>query len=64
VKKVEKLVQKLELKEKKTLKELISELGLDGKFFAILVDGKKISDLNEIIEKDSNVVILPRIRGG
>ena len=61
---VEKLVQKLELQEKKTLKELISELGIDGKFFAILVDGKKIDDLNEVIQKDSKVVILPRIRGG
>ena len=61
---VNKLVQKLDLKEKKTLKELISDLRIDNKYFAILVDGKKISDLNQVIETDSSIVILPKIRGG
>lgn len=61
---VEKLVQKLELKEKKTLRELILDLKIDGKYFAILVNGRKINDLNEVIEKDTSVIILPKIRGG
>ena len=61
---VNELVQKLDLKEKKTLKELISELRVDDKFFAILVNGRKISDLNQVIEADSSIVILPKIRGG
>ncbi len=61
---MEKLVQKLELKEKKTLRELILDLKIDGKYFAILVNGRKINDLNEVIEKDTSVIILPKIRGG
>ena len=60
-----KLISKLELKEDKTLKQLIRELDLDGKFYAILVDGKRASeDLNQIISKDSKVVVLPKIQGG
>ncbi|NHI91501.1 MAG: hypothetical protein EAX96_03290 [Candidatus Lokiarchaeota archaeon] len=59
-----KLISKLELKEKKTLKQLIGELGLNEKYFAILVDGKKVSDLNQLLDKDSKIVILPKIQGG
>ncbi len=59
-----KLISKLELKEKKTLKRLIGELGLNDKYFAILVDGKRVSDLNQILDKNSKIVILPKIQGG
>ena len=60
-----KLISKLELKEDKTLKKLLGELGIENdKYFAILVDGKKAEDLNQMINKDSKVVILPKIEGG
>ena len=56
------------LKEFKTQKEqivsdLLKELNLNDKFFAILVNGKKAS-LNDKIEEGSDIVILPRIAGG
>lgn len=58
------VVQTLELKEQKTLKELITELGLDERYHAVLVNGKKISDLKEIIDAESKIIILPKLRGG
>ena len=59
------MISKLELKEDKTLKALLGELGIENdKYYAILVDGKKAEDLTQIIHKDSKVVVLPKIQGG
>ncbi len=58
------LVQKVELKERKTFGEFIREMGLNEKYHAILVNGKKITDLSTILDTDAKIVILPRIRGG
>ena len=46
-----------------TVKDLLHELKLEQKFFAILVNGKRV-ELNTVIEKDSEIVILPKIAGG
>ncbi len=43
--------------------ELIHELNLEQKFYAIMVNGKK-STPDTIIEPESSVVILPKIAGG
>jgi sulfur carrier protein ThiS len=46
-----------------TVKQLLKELKLEHKFFAILVNGKRV-ELDSIIEKDAEIVILPKIAGG
>ena len=46
-----------------TVGELLKELNLEGKYFGILVDGKKASE-DTIINADSDVVVLPHIAGG
>lgn len=51
------------VKTSRTVTDLLKDLKLESKFFAILVDGKKV-DLNDKIEEGSDIVILPRIAGG
>ena len=51
------------VKEKRTVKDLLHDLNLDDKYFAVLVDGKKASLDTEIAEGQS-IVVLPRIAGG
>ncbi|MFX0080472.1 MAG: MoaD/ThiS family protein [Candidatus Hodarchaeota archaeon] len=46
-----------------TIGDLLKELNLEGKFFGILVDGKKADPETKINEK-SEVIILPHIAGG
>jgi molybdopterin converting factor small subunit len=46
-----------------TVGDLLKELNLEGKFFGILVDGKKAEPETKINEK-SEVIILPHIAGG
>ncbi|MFX1488088.1 MAG: MoaD/ThiS family protein [Promethearchaeota archaeon] len=46
-----------------TVADLLKELNLEGKYFGILVDGKKADPDTKINEK-SEVVILPHIAGG
>ena len=43
--------------------DLLKELNLEGKYFGILVDGKK-ADEETVIDKDSSITILPHIAGG
>ena len=58
------LVQSIVLKEKKTLEELINYLRLDTRFHAVIVNGKRINKLDEVIDEESKIIILPKIRGG
>ena len=51
------------VKTSRTVTDLLKDLKLESKFFAILVDGKKVG-LNDKIEEGSDIVILPRIAGG
>ena len=46
-----------------TVADLLKELNLEGKYFGILVDGKKATPETHI-SKESQVVILPHIAGG
>ena len=46
-----------------TVRDLLKELNLEGKYFGILVDGKKATE-DTIIHKDSEIVVLPHIAGG
>ncbi len=49
-------------KEKK-VKDLLAELNLQDKFFAILVDGKRAGP-DDVVKPGAEVVILPKIAGG
>jgi sulfur carrier protein ThiS len=46
-----------------TVNDLLKELNLEGKYFGILVNGKK-ADEDTIIKENDEVVILPHIAGG
>jgi len=46
-----------------TVKDLLEELNLEGKYFGILVNGKKADEATKISPEDS-IVILPHIAGG
>ncbi len=46
-----------------TVKDLLVELNLEGKYFGILVNGKKADEATKISPEDS-IVILPHIAGG
>jgi sulfur carrier protein ThiS len=45
------------------VKDLLKELNLEGKYFGILINGKKASE-DDIIKETDSVVILPHIAGG
>ena len=46
-----------------TVADLLKELNLEGKYFGILVDGKK-ADPETKVSRDSEVIVLPHIAGG
>jgi sulfur carrier protein ThiS len=50
-------------KRKMLVKDLLKELNLEGKYFGILVDGKKANE-DTVIDENSDIVILPHIAGG
>ncbi len=45
------------------VKDLLRELNLEGKYFGILINGKKADEDTEITPKDE-ITILPHIAGG
>ncbi len=57
------VLKEFTIKKKQKVSDLLKELKLNDKFFAILVNGKKAS-LNDEIQENSDIVILPRIAGG
>jgi sulfur carrier protein ThiS len=46
-----------------TVNDLLKELNLEGKYFGILVNGKKANE-ETVIKETDEVVILPHIAGG
>lgn len=46
-----------------TIADLLKEMNLEGRYFGILVDGKKATPETKVNEY-SSVVILPNIAGG
>ncbi len=50
-------------KSKMLVKDLLKELNLEGKYFGILVDGKKASE-DTVLDENSDILILPHIAGG
>ena len=47
----------------RTVGDLLKELKLESKYFAILANGKKVG-LNDQIEEGAEITILPKIAGG
>ena len=45
------------------VKDLLKELKIEGKYFGILINGKKANE-NTIIKETDEVIILPHIAGG
>ena len=48
----------------RTVGDLLHDLKLECKYFAILANGKKVGSLDDKIEEGSEITILPRIAGG
>ena len=57
------VLKEFKIEKEQKVSDLLKELNLNDKFFAILVNGKKAS-LNDKVEEGSDIVILPRIAGG
>jgi len=57
------VLKEFKIQKNQLVGDLLKELKLNDKFFAILVNGKKAS-LNDEIQEGSDIVILPRIAGG
>lgn len=47
----------------RTVADLLKEMHLEDRFFAILANGKRV-DLRDIIEQGAELTILPKIAGG
>ena len=57
------IIETLTPERKMLVKDLLKELNLEGKYFGILVNGKKADEDTEITPKD-DITILPHIAGG
>ena len=51
------------VKSRHTVADILKELQLESKFFAVLVNGKRV-DLKSVVEENSEITILPKIAGG
>lgn len=56
-------ITELQLKEAKTVRRLLKELGLLHRHFVVLVDGKR-AQLDDVITEGQRVLVLPIIAGG
>ena len=50
-------------KNNQKVQDMLKKLNLELNFFAILVNGKRVG-INQEIQKDDEIVILPKIAGG
>ncbi len=53
----------IKVTRKQTVAELLKELNLEDAYLAVLVDGAK-ADLNDEINENQKIIILPKIAGG
>ena len=51
------------VKKNQTVKSVLKELGLETRYFAVLVNGLR-ADLSTELSKDDEILILPKIAGG
>ena len=57
------IVEKFTPERKMLVRDLLRELNLEGKYFGILINGKKADEETEISPRD-DITILPHIAGG
>jgi sulfur carrier protein ThiS len=57
------IVEKFIPEKKMLVRDLLRELNLEGKYFGILINGKKADEDSEISPED-DITILPHIAGG
>lgn len=57
------IIETIVPERKMLVKDLLRELNLEGKYFGILINGKKADEDTEITPKD-DITILPHIAGG
>jgi sulfur carrier protein ThiS len=43
--------------------DILSKLNLESKYFVVLINGKKVEP-TDFVEKDDEILILPKIAGG
>jgi len=58
------IIKEVKIKEKKSLQLILEELNINLLNSAILVDGKLVTDLTIEVEINSEIIILPKIKGG
>ena len=56
-------VKSYRVMSERTVADLLKDLKLESKFFAILANGKKV-EMNDRIDEGSEITILPKIAGG
>jgi sulfur carrier protein ThiS len=57
------IIETITPERKMLVKDLLRELNLEGKYFGILINGKKVDEDTEVSPKD-DITILPHIAGG
>ncbi len=48
---------------KQTVASILEALGLQQKYFAVLVNGRKVN-LQDVLEEGQEIIVLPKIAGG
>ena len=51
------------IKNRQTVENVLASLNLEAKFFAVLVNGRKV-DLKDSINEGDEILVLPKIAGG
>lgn len=51
------------IKNRQTVENVLASLNLEAKFFAVLVNGKKVN-LEDSINEGDEILVLPKIAGG
>jgi len=51
------------VKNPQKVSDALTKLNLESKYFVVLINGKKVEP-TDFVEKDDEILILPRIAGG
>ena len=51
------------VKNQQKVIDILKKLNLESKYFVVLINGKKVEP-TDFVEKDDEILILPRIAGG
>lgn len=51
------------VKTAQTVKDILAQLKMAEKYFAVLINGRR-GELTDVVDENSEIVILPKIAGG